>query len=247
MTTSQMEELRVECTEALGSDYRSMNSCSDSDNEHKCQIRKKKKPGLLVAAGEQFNPYKTSVLDRVEMKPIFTASGFQFGITSPMQTRHRSFPRFGGTPQGLMSFADSFAHRRNEMDFCGPSLSSCSSTRSTLDTSVSLTPGHSPLFSSNENLSFQVSYLIFLHVTITLILYLIRMSNLSIINIFISRCNLLMWRIPVHYSLQNLLHVNNLLSTFLPNLMSRSIHQPVFVITNWTERVMATIQVHKWL
>ena len=247
MTTSQMEELRVECTEALGSDYGSTDSCSDSDNEHKSQIRKKKKPGLLVAAGEQFNPYKTSVLDRVETKPIFTASGFQFGITSPMQMRHRSFPSFGDTPQGLMSFADSFAHRRNEMDFCGPSLSSCSSTGSTPDTSVSLTPGHSPLFFSNENLSFQVSYLIFLHVTITLILYLIRMSHLSIINVFISRCNLMMWRIPVHYSLQHRLHVNNLLSTFLPNLMSRSIHQPVFVITNWTEWEMATIQVHKWL
>ena len=146
-----------------------------------------------------------------------------------------------------MSFADSFAHQRNEMDFCGPSLSSCSSTRSTPDTSVSLTLGHSPLFFSNENLSFQVSYLIFLHVTITLILYLIRMSHLSIINVFISRCNLLMWRIPVHYSLQHRLHVNNLLSTFLLNLMSRSIHQPVFVITNWTEWEMATIQVHKWL
>ena len=64
MTTSQMEELRVECTEALGSDYGSMDSCSDSDNEHKHQIWKKK-PGLLVAAGEQFNLYKTSVLDRV--------------------------------------------------------------------------------------------------------------------------------------------------------------------------------------
>ena len=91
MTMSQMEELRVECTEALGSDYGSMDSCSNSDNEHKCQIRKKK-PGLLVVAGEQFKLYKTSVLDRVEMKPIFTASGFQFGITSPMQTHHRSFP-----------------------------------------------------------------------------------------------------------------------------------------------------------
>ena len=243
MTTSQMEELRVECTEALGSDYGSTDSCSDSENEHKRQIRKKKKPGLLVAACEQFNPYNTSVFNRVETKPIFSASGFQFGITSPMQTRHRSFPTFGGTPQGLMSFADSFAHRRNEMDFCGPSLSSCSSTGSTPDTSVSLTPGHSPLFSLNQNVSFQVSYLIFLHVTIMLILYLITMSHLSIINVYISRCNLLMWRIPVHYSLQRRRHVNN----FLPNLMSRSIHQAVFVITNSTEWEMATIQVQKWL
>ena len=97
------------------------------------------------------------------------------------------------------------------MDFCGPSLSSCSSTRSTPDTSVSLTPGHSPLFSWNQNVSFQVSYLIFLHVTITLILYLITMSHLSIINVYISRCNLLMWRIPVHYSLQRRCHVNNFL------------------------------------
>ena len=110
MTTSQMEELRVECTEALGSDYGSTDSCSDSDNEHKRQIRKKKKPGLLVATCEQFNLYKTSVFNRVETKPIFTASGFQFGITSPMQMHHQSFPSFGGTPQGLMSFAESFAH-----------------------------------------------------------------------------------------------------------------------------------------
>ena len=129
------------------------------------------------------------------------------------------------------------------MDFCGPSLSSCSSTRSTPDTSVSLTPGHSPLFSWNQNVSFQVSYLIFLHVTITLILYLITMSHLSIINVYISRCNLLMWRIPVHYSLQRRCHVNN----FLPNLMSCSIHQAVFVITNSKEWEMATIQVQKWL
>ena len=66
MTMSQMEELRVECTEALGSDYGSTDSCSDSDNEHKCQIRKKKKPGLLVAAGP--NSTRTRHLFWTELK-----------------------------------------------------------------------------------------------------------------------------------------------------------------------------------
>ena len=197
MMMAQMEELRVECTEALGSDYSSTDSASDSENEHKCQIQKKKKPGLLVAACEQFNPYKTYVFDKVEMKPIFTARGLQFGITSPIQACHLNFPSLGGTPQGLMSFAETFAHRRNEMDFGGPSLSSCSSVGSTSDTSASLTPGHSPLFSANDNLSFQVSYLICCHVKITVILYLIRMLHQSNINDFISRCNILMCRIPV--------------------------------------------------
>ena len=120
-------------------------------------------------ACEQFNPYKTSVSDKVEMKPIFTTRGFQFGITPPIQTHHLHFSSFGATPQGLMSFAQTFGHRRNKMDFGGPSLSSCSSVGSTPDTSASLTLGHSPLFSANDNLSFEVSYLICCHVKITVI------------------------------------------------------------------------------
>ena len=40
MTMADMEALRVECTEGLGSDYCSMDS--DSDNEIKRQMRRKK-------------------------------------------------------------------------------------------------------------------------------------------------------------------------------------------------------------
>ena len=65
MMTVQMEELRVESTEALGSDYGSTDSASDSENEHKHQIQKKKRPGLLIAACEKSNPYNTtSVLEK---------------------------------------------------------------------------------------------------------------------------------------------------------------------------------------
>ena len=73
MTTAQMEELCVECTEALGSDYGSSDSASDSENECKQQICKKNKPGLLVLPSQQLNPYNTTLLDRTEMKPIFNA------------------------------------------------------------------------------------------------------------------------------------------------------------------------------
>ena len=82
MTIADMEALCVECTEGLGSDYSSTDS--DSDNEIKWQMRKKKKPGLLIAGYDESNPYnRTSILGNHETKPIFTSGGFQFGIISP--------------------------------------------------------------------------------------------------------------------------------------------------------------------
>ena len=54
MTIADMEALCVECTEGLGSDYSSTDS--DSDNEIKWQMQKKKKPGLLIAGYDESNP-----------------------------------------------------------------------------------------------------------------------------------------------------------------------------------------------
>ena len=148
MTMADIEALRVECTEGLGSDYCSTDS--DSDNEIKRQMRRKKKPGLLIADYNQSNPYNRScVVGNSETKPIFNSRGFQFGIISPPQRRRLNLGV--GTSQELMSFAQTMNQGQYDIDFCCPSLSSCSSP----DTSSSLV--NSPLFSTTDNLSFQVS------------------------------------------------------------------------------------------
>ena len=90
MTMADMEALHVECTEGLGSDYSSTDS--DSDNEIKWQMRRKKKPGLLIADYDQSNPYNRScVVGNSETKPIFNSCGFQFGIISPPPEKATQF------------------------------------------------------------------------------------------------------------------------------------------------------------
>ena len=164
MTTAQMEELRIECMEALGSDYASSNSSSDSESESKCQICRKKKPGLLVVTSHQLNPY-TTLLQRTGIKPIFNAQGFssqfQFGITSPIQRTHLNLATLGGSSQTLASFSETFGNRAHAFNSAMPSLSSGSSPVSTPDISTSFTLGHSPLFSADDNLTFHVSWFIF--------------------------------------------------------------------------------------
>ena len=147
----------------------------------------------------------------METKPIFSARSFQFGIISPIQRRHLNLATFGTMSQGLISFSESFGQRKYDMDLCGLSLSSCSSP----DTSASLTLGHSLLFSSNDNLSFQVRTFICCYVKRTVIFFPIRMSHHSNINALFSRCKVVMYLIPLHYSLQHLCLINRILGTCL--------------------------------
>ena len=158
LSMAELEKLRVECNEALGSDYCSTeSSLSDSSAEKKKTQHKKKKLSYLISTTSTDS---VSVGDRgiftspiiapqsYGIKPIYRPQPFpiyqtQFGISGPIS---HTFPSFVTDSSSLASFATTFGSQNVNLDFGQPSLSSTPSPQSTSYPSPSVTPDKTPLF-----------------------------------------------------------------------------------------------------
>ena len=161
LSMAQLEQLRVECNEALGSDYCSTDSSSsDSSNEKKKPQRKKRKLSYLKSTPStdslrscQVDLFTSSMMSPQSygIKPIYRPQPFQtyptqFGISGPIS---RTFPSFATDSSSLASFATTFGSQNVNLDFGQPSLSSSPSPHSTPYPSPSHTPDETPLFSNS--------------------------------------------------------------------------------------------------
>ena len=158
LSMAQLEKLRVECNEALGSDYC---SSSDSSTEKKKPQCKKKKLSYLISTpsshsvrGCDVGLFTSSILapQSYGIKPIYRSQPFQtykpqFGITGPIS---HTFPSFMTVSSSLSSFATTFGSQNVNLDFGQPSLSSTPSPQSTPYPSPSVTPDKTPLFSNSR-------------------------------------------------------------------------------------------------
>ena len=161
LSMAELEKLRVECNEALGSDYCSTDSSSsDSSAEKKKTQRKKKKLSYLISttstdsvSGCDGGIFTSAILSPQSygIKPIFHPQPFptyqtQFGISGPISC---TFPSFATDSSSLASFATTFGSEHVNLDFGQPSLSSTLSPQSTAYPSPSVTPDETPLFSNS--------------------------------------------------------------------------------------------------
>ena len=161
LSMAELEKLRVECNEALGSDYCSTeSSSSDSSAEKKKTQRKKRKLSYLKStpSTDSLRSCQVDLLTSSMMspqsygiKPIYRPQPFptyqtQFGISGPIS---RTFPLFATDSSSLASFATTFGSQHVNLDFGQPSLSSTPSPQSTPYPSPSVTPDETPLFSNS--------------------------------------------------------------------------------------------------
>ena len=161
LSMAELEKLRVECNEALGSDYcSSESSASDSSAEKKKTQCKKKKLSYLISttstdsvSGCEGGIFTSPILAPQSdgIKPIYRPQPFptyqtQFGISGPISG---PFPLFATDSSSLASFATTFGSQHVNLDFGQPSLSSTPSPQSNLYPSPSVTPDETPLFSNS--------------------------------------------------------------------------------------------------
>ena len=161
LSMAELEKLRVECNEALGSDYCSTeSSSSNSSAEKKKTQRKKEKLSYLISttstdsvSGCEGGIFTSPILapQSYGIKPIYRPQPFptyqtQFGISGPIS---RTFPLFATDSSSLASFATTFGSQHVNLDFGQPSLSSTPSPQSTPYPSPSVTPDETPLFSNS--------------------------------------------------------------------------------------------------
>ena len=162
LSMAQLEKLRVECNEALGSDYCSTeSSSSDSSSEKKKPQHKKKKLSYLKSTpstdslhGCDVDLFTSAIIapQSYGIKPIYRPQPFQtyqtqFGISGPMS---HTFPSFVTDSSSLSCFATTFGSQNVNLDFGQPSLSSTPSPQSTPYPSPSVTPDKTPLFSNSR-------------------------------------------------------------------------------------------------
>ena len=158
LSMAELEKLRVECNEALGSDYRSTeSSLSDSSAEKKKTQRKKKKLSYLISttstdsvSGCDRGIFTSPIIapQSYGIKPICHPQPFQtyqaqFRISGPIS---HTFPSFVTDSSSLASFATTFGSQNVNLDFGQPLLSSTPSPQSTPYPSPSVTPDETPLF-----------------------------------------------------------------------------------------------------
>ena len=161
LSMAELEKLRVECNEALGSDYCSTeSSSSDSSAEKKKTQCKKKKLLYLISttstdsvSGCEGGIFTSPILapQSYGIKPIYHPQPFltyqtQFGISGPIS---RTFPLFATDSSSLASFATTFGSQHVNLDFRQPSLSSTPSPQSIPYPSPSVTQDETPLFSNS--------------------------------------------------------------------------------------------------
>ena len=162
LSMAQLEKLRVECNEALGSDYcLTDSSSSDSSTEKKKAQRKKKKllylkstPSTDSVSACDVGLFTSAIIapQSYGIKPIYHPQPFQtyqpqFRITGPIS---RTYPSFATDSSSLASFAAIFGSQNLHLDFGQPSLSSTPSPQSTPYPSPSVTPDETPLFSNSR-------------------------------------------------------------------------------------------------
>ena len=160
MTFTELEELRSECQYALGSDYSTDSSSSDSSLEKtRTQRKKKGKPCCLYSSDQSAistpNPYNISSLTQFmynmvpTTRPIYQPqrhlSNFQFGIQSQLSP-NLSFEHEATSRSSLPSFASLASPVQRAFNYTHPSLS-CSSTPSI---SPAYSPSESPLFTVSD-------------------------------------------------------------------------------------------------
>ena len=158
LSMAELEKLRVECNEALGSDYcSSESSSSDSSAEKKKTQCKKKKLSYLISttstdsvSGCEEGIFTSPILapQSYGIKPIYRPQPFptyqtQFGISGPIS---RTFPLFATDSSSLASFATTFGSQDVNLDFGQPSLSSTPSL-SQLHIHHQVSPQMKPLYS----------------------------------------------------------------------------------------------------
>ena len=161
LSMAELEKLRVECNEALGSDYCSTeSSSSDSSAEKKKTQCKKKKLSYLISttstdsvSGCEGGIFTSPILapQSYGIKPIYCPQPFptyqtQFRISGPIS---HTFPLFATDSSSLASFATTFGSQHVNLDFGQPSLSSSPSPQSTPYPSPSVTSDKTPLFSNS--------------------------------------------------------------------------------------------------
>ena len=162
LSMAQLEKLRVECNEALRSDYCSTeSSSSDSSTEKKKPQHKKKKLSYLISTpsidsvrGCDMGLFTSPIIapQSYGIKLIYCPQPFQtyqpqFRISGPIS---RTFPSFATDSSSLSSFATIFGSQNVNLDFGQPSLSSTPSPQSTPYPSPSVTPDETPLFSNSR-------------------------------------------------------------------------------------------------
>ena len=160
MTFTELEELRSECQYALGTDYSSDSSTSDSSQEKKRTQRKKKgKQSRLYSSDKSHistpNPYNISSLTQFmystapTTRPIYQPqthlSNFRFGLQSEISPNF-SFEHEATSRSSVPSFASFGSPVQHGFNYTHPSLS-CSSTPSI---SPAYSPSESPLFTVSD-------------------------------------------------------------------------------------------------
>ena len=161
LSMAELEKLRVECNEVLGSNYCSTeSSSSDSSAEKKKTQCKKKKLSYLISTtstdsvhGCDGGIFTSPIIapQSYGIKPIYHPQPFQtyqpqFGISGPIS---HTFPLFATDSSSLASFATTFGSQNVNLDFGQLSLSSTPSPQSTPYPSPNVTPDETPLFSNS--------------------------------------------------------------------------------------------------
>ena len=160
MTFTELEELRSECQYALGSDYSSESSASDSSHEKKRTQRKKKGKQCRLYSSDKShistpNPYNISSLTQFmyntapSTRPIYLPqshlSNFRFGTPTEI-SQNFSFEHEATSRSSVPSFASFVSPVQRGLNYTHPSLS-CSSTPSI---SPAYSPSESPLFTTSD-------------------------------------------------------------------------------------------------